>query len=44
MNTIEATLAVAGLFLLRMMLPLAATLVFGYGMNRLLDRWYLRSE
>jgi hypothetical protein len=40
MNTFEVTLAVVGLFLLRLLLPLAVTFVFGYGMNHVLDRWH----
>ena len=44
MNTFEATLAVVGLFLLRLLLPLAVTFVFGYGMNRALDRWFVWTE
>lgn len=44
MNTFEATLAVAGLFLLRLMLPLAVTFVFGYGMNRILEHWRWLAE
>lgn len=44
MNTFEATLAVVALFLLRLLLPLAVTFVFGYGMNRVLGRWHLPAE
>jgi hypothetical protein len=44
MNTFEATLVVFGLFLLRLAVPLAVTFVFGYGMNRALDRWFRWTE
>lgn len=44
MNTFEATLAVVGLFLLRLLLPLAVTFVFGYSMNRIIERWHLWAD
>ena len=39
MNISEATLAMLVLLLLRLMLPLIVTVLFGYGMNRLMDYW-----
>jgi hypothetical protein len=44
MNTFEITLAVVGLFLLRLLLPLAVTFIFGYGMNRVLRHWTFWTE
>ena len=38
MTNIDATLTLVALFALRIALPLIATLVFGYTMNRLLSR------
>ena len=43
MNEFEGTLVMIALFVLRFSLPLIATLIFGYGMNRLLDRQQLRA-
>jgi hypothetical protein len=37
MNNFEATLVMTTLFFLRLGLPLLVTLIFGYGMNRLMD-------
>ena len=39
MNTSEATLVMLALFLARLTLPLIVTVLFGYGMNRLMDYW-----
>lgn len=38
MTTFEATLIIVALFAVRFALPLLLTLLFGYGMNRLLAR------
>jgi hypothetical protein len=37
MNNFQATMVMTILFLLRLGLPLMVTLLFGYGMNRLMD-------
>ena len=39
MNTPEATLMMVFFILVRLMLPLIVTVMFGYGMNRLMDYW-----
>jgi hypothetical protein len=39
MGLSEATVVVLALFLLRLSFPLFFTLLFGYGMNRLIDHW-----
>jgi hypothetical protein len=39
MNTYETALVMTLLFVLRLAFPLLATLIFAYGMNRLLDYW-----
>ena len=39
MNTPEATLVMLFLLLVRLMLPLIVTVMFGFGMNRLMDYW-----
>ena len=39
MDTSDAALAMVGLFLLRLAFPLIATLVFGYGMNLLVEHF-----
>jgi hypothetical protein len=39
MNEFEGTAVLVGLFALRCIAPLIATLVIGYLMNRLVDRW-----
>jgi hypothetical protein len=41
MNEFQGTLLMLALFVLRFSIPLIATLIFGYGMNRLLDRQQL---
>ena len=38
MNPLEATLVVSGLFVLRLAIPLALTLLFGLLMNSLISR------
>ncbi len=44
MNTSEAGLAMVALFLLRLAFPLMATVVFGFGMNRLMDYFLTEVE
>jgi hypothetical protein len=44
MNDLQATLALAALFALRCIAPLAITLAIGYLMNRLVDRWQTEDE
>jgi hypothetical protein len=39
MNPFKATAVMLALFLLRLALPLLITMLFGYGMNRLVDHW-----
>lgn len=39
MNTSEATLVMVAFFLVRLTIPLIVTVMFGYGMNRLMDHW-----
>jgi hypothetical protein len=39
MNASEVALTMLVFLLLRLALPLIVTLVFGYTMNRLVDRW-----
>ena len=39
----EAVLLILGLFLLRLALPLALTVLFCSAMNRIQDRWLLES-
>ena len=39
MSNSEAALMMLVLFLLRLALPLIITLIFGYGMHRLVDHW-----
>lgn len=39
MNTSEVTLVMVFFLLVRLMLPLIVTVMFGYGMNRLMDYW-----
>jgi hypothetical protein len=40
----EAGLVMLALFLLRLALPLIVTVIFGYGMNHLLDYWNTDTE
>jgi len=44
LNTPEAAFAMVALFLLRLAFPLIATVVFGYGMNRLVDHFFADVE
>jgi hypothetical protein len=44
MNPLEGTFVVVGLFVLRFALPFVVTILFGYGMNRLLDRLQVRTR
>lgn len=44
MNIFEMSLGMMALLALRLAFPLIATLLFGYGMNRIVDRWIARDE
>ena len=44
MEGFSAVTAVAALFALRCLVPLAATLAIGYGMGRLYEHWRTQSE
>ena len=44
MNDLQATLALVALFALRCIAPLAITLVIGYLLNRLVERWQAEDE
>lgn len=39
MNASEVALMMLAFILLRLALPLILTVIFGYAMNRLVDRW-----
>jgi hypothetical protein len=43
MNPLAGTFVIIGLVVLRFALPIIVTMVFGYGMNRLLDRWQIKT-
>ncbi len=44
MNDLQSTLALAALFALRCIAPLAITLAIGYLLNRLVERWQAEDE
>jgi hypothetical protein len=44
MNASETALVLFILFTLRLLFPLIVTVIFGYGMNRLVDRWNANIE
>ena len=44
MNAFGVALVMFVLFLLRLALPLIVTVIFGYGLNHLVDYWNANSE